>query len=122
MKKSTPYIRYSVLVVVAVVLSMVINTSQTNSTLGACLSNPVCVPEGVKPGTVTVTKYGFPVAYKEVTGIQFDNNAGSASAEKEGISVASIVISSLFWFGVLYMAADLIKGLRTKAAKKQLKK
>lgn len=109
--------KYLILATLSLVLSLVIIRWHSVGNVSFCINSAGCRFEDPK-GTITVRTYGFPLAYKQTTSFRPNNSndkaanyAGYAetSIESQSFSIPSVIVSALFWFGLLNLAARFIK-------------
>ena len=107
----------------SLLLGLVIIRWHSVKNVSFCIQVAGCQNQEPK-GTVTTRTYGFPLAYKEVSSFRPNNNdenaanyAGYAETSNENLSfsVPSVLMNTVFWFGVLNLLAPLIKQRRPKA-------
>jgi len=109
--------KYFIIVVLSLVLSLGIIRWHSVANVSFCINSAGCRFEDPK-GTITVRTYGFPLAYKQTSSFRptynnpkSDNYVGytATSLETQSFSLPSVLVSALFWFGLLHLAARFIK-------------
>lgn len=106
-----------ILIGISLLLSLAIIRWHSVHNVSFCINSAGCRQEEPK-GTITTRTYGFPLAYKQTTSFRPVNNdpklnnyAGysETSIENQGFSILSVLINTLFWFGLLHLLATFIK-------------
>ncbi|HEX8181979.1 MAG TPA: hypothetical protein VF575_00080 [Candidatus Saccharimonadales bacterium] len=108
--------KYLILALVSLILGLAIIRWHTTNNVPACINTPGCQFDGQR-GTLGERIYGYPLAYKKVTTFRpSGNNASSnntstaqTSIENQAFSVPSVIMNTLFWFGLLHLLARFIK-------------
>ena len=115
--------RYLILGLISLVLSLAIVRWHTTNNVSFCYQTPGCQNNDPR-GAITEKTYGFPLAYKKTTSFRPTNDdpkkadyAGytQTSIENQSFSIPSVLVSTLFWFGLLHLLASLL--WRRKAAR-----
>ncbi|GEM_PF-2887290 len=115
--------KYLILAAVSLLLSLIIIRWHSVDNVSFCTNVPGCQNEQPR-GKITERTYGFPLAYKKVTSFRpsASSNATAAvnlketSIENQSFSAPSVIVSALFWFGLLHLLGRFIKPKATTTA------
>jgi hypothetical protein len=115
--------KYLILAAVSLLLSLVIIRWHSVDNVSFCTNVPGCQNEQPS-GKITERTYGFPLTYKKVTTFRpsASSNSTAASSQKEtsienqAFSVPSVIVSAIFWFGLLQLLSRFLKPKAAPAA------
>lgn len=107
------YIKWPLLVLIALIPSLFITRSETRYNASPCLYTEVCQEKTL--GTKKTVQYGFPASYDQVTEFTpLDSSKDGLLDQGGDRSYGLIVVNLLFWTLVLANAAKLSTRLKTK--------